>query len=223
MSACNRCERPVSDATICNHCKRDLERVLCEIPWLERELELTIARLSRFTEASDGGRSAETPVSYHLAASQAASNLRAILVSWVRLTMEESEETRWPRDTMASMSRHLVRLLPWLRQHDAAAELVDEIQQAVWPCRRIVDTPTNRTTFDVGPCPETWDGGTSCDGIVRAFIPASDDDQAHMACNSCQTRWEAWQWLRLGPRIIARKEQEARLANLRRAVLSEDA
>lgn len=223
---CQRCGNDEREATICRRCTRDLERALGDMPWLDEQLALTIARQARFTEASDGGRSAETPLAFHPKASELKSHLRAIVSSWVRLVKEEAPDAiagDWPRDTLTDTARYLHKRLTWIRQHQAAAQAVDDIRAAVARAKLIVDTPRNRTTFTVGPCPETWDGGASCIGEVRAYIPATDDERPHLDCTFCKATWEPEQWLRLGRRILERQAQEQRMAALRRAVFEQDA
>ncbi len=205
---CQRCTRPVDDADICSHhCGRDLARALGLVPWLDQQLDLAISRQTRFAAATDGARTTDTAIVFNVAASATAGHLRAILVGWCRMHHEETG-TDLPADTLTAMSRHLLRRAEWLRHHPAAFDAVDEITGAVRDAQRVVDTPANRTTFVVGPCPEFDSrGDTPCPGEVRAFIPADETEPARMECGACHTVWASWQWHRAGRRILDRRAQ----------------
>ncbi|MGH3504650.1 MAG: hypothetical protein ACRDQA_27705, partial [Nocardioidaceae bacterium] len=114
IQTCQRCDRPVKDAHICTLCGRDLERALGNVPAIAADLEVAVAKLYRFTAANDGGRSAETPLPVNMAASIAASHLRATLVAWTRLVHDETG-TDWPADNLPAISRYLLRHAAWLR------------------------------------------------------------------------------------------------------------
>ncbi len=203
---CQRCTRPVDDADICALCSRDLARALGHIPWLEQQLDIAISRQTRYAAATDGARTTDTAIVHNVAASASASHLRATLVAWCRLTHEEAGADL-PADTLTAMSRHLLSRTEWLRHHPAAFDAVDEITHAVRDAQRVVDTPPNRTTFAVGPCPETGHGDAACPGEVRAFIPADEAEPARMECGCCHTVWASWQWHRAGRRILDRRAQ----------------
>lgn len=206
MSECQRCERPVQDARICTLCGRDLERALGNVPMLEAELNLTITRQRRFTPQSDGSRGSETPVVFHVKASEAYWTLRNILVSWAKFYAEECGADL-PADTLAALSRFLLKRAEWLRHHELALDAVNEITDAVRHAARLIDAPANRTTFGVGPCPEVDTSGTHCCGEVRAYIPTSNDMPAWMGCDTCRKEWATWEWLRAGRRIMDRHTQ----------------
>lgn len=207
---CQRCTRPVDDASVCSTCRHDLERALSHVPWLDQQLDLAISRQTRYAAATDGARTTDTAIVYNVAASTTAGHLRAILVGWCRMHHEETG-TDLPADTLTAMSRHLLRRAEWLRHHEAAFDAVDEITDAVRSAQRVVDTPPNRTTFAVGPCPELGPGVVRgdhhCPGEVRAFIPSDETERPRMECGACHTVWASWQWHRAGRRILERGAQ----------------
>lgn len=226
---CERCDRAVEDARVCSLCSRDAERALGNVPALMDELDLTVSRQRRFNAMSDGGRSAETPVPFHVHAAEARDVLRNVLVGWSKMAHEEApalvhgpvhddcldlscssirKALDWntlPKDNPAAMSRYLLRRVEWFRHHELAEVFIDEILGVVRTVNRLVDAPENRTTFAVGPCPEADELGTPCPGEVRAFIPASEHAMARMECDFCATQYETWQWLRAGKRILERR------------------
>lgn len=105
----------------------------------------------------------------------------------------------------ATMASWLLNHTEWLRHHRAGHEAVEELTAAVWEVARIIDRPSNRTTFLLGPCPEF-----ECSGEVRVFIPAREDRPAFMACGACEARWDSVQFLNAGKRILATEAERIR-------------
>lgn len=210
MSECARCQRPVGDALVCTLCGNDAAKALGNIPALEEQLDIAITRQSRFSALTDGSRSAETPVPFHVKAGEARDVLRNILVGWTRLYSEEARSDL-PVDTLAAMSLFLLRRVEWFRHHLIAAEFVDEVTEAVRTVVRVIDSPPNRTTFAVGPCPDE-----PCPGEVRAYIPSSEDQRPRLECNVCHAVWYGESWLRTGRRINDRRDAVARMLDIGR-------
>jgi hypothetical protein len=212
------CDHPVTDAWVCMRCAHQLERALGDIPAVVHQLNLTLAKQTRYADRNERGGN-EQPLPMDPQASAAASELRAHLVGWVRLV---AEERGWalPEDTLDSMSRWMLHHVEWLRHHQAGHDAVEELTGDMRTARRVIDVPANRTTFPVGPCPEfqpisvtpAWNGTVvqqveqNCPGEVRAYIPNTDTQPARLECSACHTVWESWQWLRAGRRI---KDREA--------------
>lgn len=198
------CGRP-SERELCEHCLWTLEQALAELPALLDELSTTLSRQAVMTERSDGGRSAETPVPFHVEASAKLDDLRVFLVGWVRAIAEDNGDDL-PADSLRAMGRWLMARLDIIAQHPAADDIWDEIVSATREAWRIVDRAANRTRFQVGPCPEVAEeDGAACPGEVWAFIPTHEASAARLECRSCGTRWETHQWLRAGRRILARQ------------------
>jgi hypothetical protein len=193
------CGRPTRDTlALCNGCLWALECDLGDVAWLDEQLELVLSRLAVVGE-HNGGRSAETPMPVHPGALKARSDLRVVLVGWVR-DFAEGTTQPWPEDTLPAMAGWLLKRMDHVAVHPAAEDIHGEIVSAVRFAARVIDLPANRTTFPVGPCPEL-----GCQGEIRAYIPAQPERPARMECSACQTRWEPHQWLRAGRRILARK------------------
>jgi hypothetical protein len=109
---------------------------------------------------------------------------------------------------MAAMSTWLGGHVEWIRHHSAGHDAIDELVTVVNQARRTIDVPPHRTVIPVGPCPEEPDG-LACHGEIRAYIPNTEDEPAHMTCTHCGVRYEAalGQWnKRLGRRIAQRRE-----------------
>jgi hypothetical protein len=82
------CDHPVAEAYVCMHHTHALERALGDIPAVVHQLNLTLAKHTRYADRNERGGS-EQPLPMDPQASAASSELRAHLVGWVRLVAEE--------------------------------------------------------------------------------------------------------------------------------------
>ncbi len=214
------CDHPVADAYVCMHHAHALERALGDIPAVVHQLNLTLAKQTRYTDRNERGGT-DTPLPIDPTASAAASELRAHLIAWAKLIATERGHQIPVAETLSQpahldvLSRWMLHHVEWLRHHEAGHDAVQELTADMRQARRVIDVPANRTTFPVGPCPETvgaippaahgavW---VPCPGEVRAYIPNTDTQPARLECTTCHTVWEPWQWLRAGRRI---KDREA--------------
>ncbi len=154
------CDRPVADGYVCMRCAHTLEQALGDIPAVVHQLNLTLAKAGRFSARNERVGS-ETPLPLDPRASQAASNLRAHLVGWVRLVAEE-RGLPLPADTLDAMSRFLLANVEWLRHHEAGHEAVAELAHShvhgperscsgdICVIMRLIDRPAER--WYAGPC-----------------------------------------------------------------------
>lgn len=155
--------------TVCGACSAELLRDLADVPSLDLHLDLALTRQSRLGGRA-GGRPAEAALPYDPRASAAITALRSALVGWQRqLGAEQARfgplcrgcdhpsclwvhRSRPPADTMAAISRWLVRQRAALLAHPALPEAVDELGAAVRQARRVIDRPADRVY--AGPCNE---------------------------------------------------------------------
>jgi len=226
------CDRPVADAYVCQRCAHDLERALGDIPAVVHQLNLTLAKQTRYADRAERGGT-DTPLPMDPLASAAASELRHHLCNWVGIVAETrglplpAAAVYHPggEPGMDTLARWMLGHVEWLRHHEHGHIAVTELTGDMRTARRVIDVPANRTKFAVpGPCPEvvvviegesrmTHAGGYAypdirnfCLGEVWAYIPNTEDQPARLECNACHTVWESWQWMRLGKRI---KDREA--------------
>ena len=167
-----RCGRPTRDAAfVCDQCSKSLSVALGEIPWLEVELEVSLAGVKGVDYRTKGGtRASEKPSPANWAVSEAGANLRALLVSWTKFCVEErvrhsSPHQGWPADTMVSMSRWLLWRVDGLALLDIGPEAHDEITGAVRTCVRLIDRRAEQVY--VGQC-----GAGDCPTDLYARIGA---------------------------------------------------
>ena len=214
MSAtCPSCGRPQKDGLLCDRviisrrdisCTARLEADLADIPQLLQDLDGTLARQSKTGPAIEKvtGKG-ETALAYSNAASVATTKLRATVIAWAHGT-----GMPWAQYATTA-AQHLLANLTQLRGHDDADKLCTEITAACETARAVIDIPANRTTFPVGPCPESDPTtGAHCPGTVIAFIPTEDDRPGQMRCKlNPDHQWSAVQWYRTGRRILDRIAQ----------------
>jgi hypothetical protein len=224
------CDHPVTDAWVCTRCAHQLERALGDIPAIIHQLNLTLAKQTRYADRAERGGN-EQPLPMDPLASAATSDLRHHLCNWVSIVAETrglplpaaAIYNPQAEPGMDILARWMLNHVEWLRHHEHGHIAVEELTGDMRTARRVIDVPANRTTFPVGPCPEeatntnatiTIQAGLRgpnvnvghCPGEVRAYIPNTDTQPARLECSACHTVWESWQWLRAGRRI---KDREA--------------
>jgi hypothetical protein len=164
-----RCGRPTGDAFVCQECGDDLARALGDVTWLADELDTTIARQKgidyRNVGGSSGGKKAtERPSPVSWGASEARTDLKAVLVSWALYCAAESVRSSdphdgLPADDLPALSRFLLWRVDGLALLEIGLEAVDEITREVDRCRRVIDRPADRK--ELGKCAED-----ECAGIM---------------------------------------------------------
>lgn len=188
-TSCTACARPVKDqAYLCQGCTDRLARDLGDVGALARELQTTRLKQDRVTGAATGvlSRSADKPLPWNQHAAEIDDALRATVVGWVRVVVEE-RGGRPPENTMQALSGFLLASVEWLRHHADAAECADEISDSVGRARQAVDRPASRTYF--GPCGSVdYDDNGPVAGCepCRADLYGAADDTA-LVCKVCST------------------------------------
>ncbi|MBT2537223.1 hypothetical protein [Arthrobacter sp. ISL-69] len=194
-----------NNAVICGDCEQTMDRALGDLGSLLEDLDTALSRQSRKRPARGNHERDDKPLPYELGASNAASNLKAVLVAWARLVSDErpstyerviivDDETTEVRtfhldhtpltckDTSESISSWLMHHVTWLAHHEAAADAYSEIVGAVNNIRRTIDIAPD--TRYVGPCGSVLDG-IECTETLYA-LEGSDD----ATCRTCGTRWD---------------------------------
>lgn len=176
------CGQPAPDATICRSCTDRLAADLGDIPSYTRELEITLARLTRYGDRGDGSPSTTALLPFDLRASEASRVLRNTLVGWIRVLDEDSGD--WPADDLTAMSRWLLTRVDQLARHEAGDQAANEIGAAVAEVRRVVDRPPDQ--IYAGICGAPLDGAdvatsaTMCDADLYA-LPG----RGYVTCRAC--------------------------------------
>lgn len=154
MSAqCPICAAEQHEGLVCNSCCTRLERDLGDVPAIVADLDVTISRQAKIGNAGKGGLASEK-MPIHLGAVEAADVLTNTLTTWARDTYKAGE-SRWDMRFTPSLNpsvtaaRVLLSNIDLIRRHPAAAELCDEIADAIKQARRVVDRPADRVYLGV--------------------------------------------------------------------------
>lgn len=190
-TTCLVCRAELTDGTaLCVGDADIIVRDLGDVPDLLEDLAVTRSRKHRTAPVSPrrGNRDASLP--WHENASAAERRLRSLLI----------DEAGVPDAVAAAeLLRAKVELI---RSDPRAGEFAAALRRAVSEARTAIDTPTIRTRFRVGPCPEVAHD-QPCWGTVRAHIAADEGDSV-MACPTCGSEWPKTMWLHVAPKIRAR-------------------
>lgn len=153
---CN-CGKPTRDnAYVCEGCLSEFARALGEIPWTVEQLDITLQKAHGIDYTAMGGSpGSESPLPVSYAAYEALTQLRHVLVTWVRFCDEEgirhqSPSKAYPKDNLVSMSRWLMWRIDGLSLNDLGGDAVSEVTRAVGRARQVIDRPAEKVY--AGPC-----------------------------------------------------------------------
>lgn len=152
MQVCNspNCPNPPMNGFLCRNCGEQLRRDLSAVPWLVKDLHVTISRQDRIGDAT-GRCGGEKPLPLRLHAVEARRDLHATLAAWAQHLAGRFDGLA--RDTVWTEVRLAVYLLAHLdtaNTDPAAGQLADEIGYATHTAHRAIDKPAER--LFVGPC-----------------------------------------------------------------------
>jgi hypothetical protein len=199
------CDHPVTDAWVCQRCAHALERALGDIPAVIHQLNLTLAKQTRYADRNERGGN-EQPLPMDPLASEAIGQLRAHLVQWASFIQDERAWVKTMRfwtwtwterghnipvvETLSRpanldiLSRWMLHHVEWLRHHEAGHDAVEELTGDMRTARRVIDVPANRTTFPVGPCPEnafaTENAAYTTNGTTQSFAHCLGEVRAYI-------------------------------------------
>lgn len=183
---CAACSR-ATDMFLCWSCCKDLKKRLDAAAWLALELDVTLTRQDRIGEPGDRiGGTPESPLPFHLAASEAVWVLRNTLTTWAREICETRGIEYLPLGYLPSSFVGPLRpgekcvpqnftestngVARWLSHNavavalsEGAGEAFDEISEAVKSAQRVIDRPPGR--IYIGPCGGAFNG-VPCDADI---------------------------------------------------------
>lgn len=174
VDTCGVCGSPTADqSALCVTHSQRLKADLGGVPELLAELETTICRQNRGPRG-DGGKSAETPLIFNVAASGVRLDLECTLSAWCLDVSRRGEDDR---DPLRAVDPHdhpgtaawLVRNLDRLRHHPEAGQAYDEITDAIAQGWRAVDLAADLVVL--GECTATEDPeGNPLPEMCRAVV-----------------------------------------------------
>lgn len=135
------CGKPTRDnAVICDDDTDTLERAIGDVAWISEELDISMTK-QRSAPIVFGAPSATQGLPWHDKAAETMRELKNLLVLWVRMCDEEgigTGPTELPADNLAAIAGWLLHRVPGMARHDAAADALDEITNAVAECERVI-------------------------------------------------------------------------------------
>lgn len=182
---CIRCDREDTTAKDCPRRARDgsvicaghlhgLRRDLVELPGYHEAMLRVGARQGRQAKIARTGHS---EISLGDATTTARDNIRATLVSWVRLVAEETRVSRLPADTVTAMCCWLLHRLDWIGSAVWVDSMATELADLHIAARRL-SCPVPRNVLRPGPCVQEGCTGT----LVITF---ADERARDAVCDSC--------------------------------------
>jgi hypothetical protein len=177
------CGRPAGDGAICRRCLDNLEHDLAEMPWLVTELDIAIAKQSRFVSSAGkvtmkGGHA---PLIVNLDAADARAKLVSVLALWGKILGCRSPLV--PDRAATYMLSQLERI----RVHPSAAELVDEIGSARATALYVIDRPPERRYL--GECGATYKTGVGEEEVTCTETLWGKHGDALVKCRACGAEW----------------------------------
>jgi hypothetical protein len=180
-ATCPICDAPQVHGLTCHACTTRLEQEIGDVPAIVNELDVTLSRQARIGAGGKAGSPAHERWAYSPGASAALDDLTNTLTTWARDLDPTADGKGHPASVAA---RVLLSRINDVRAHDAAAELDDEIREAIRQARRAVDRPADRQF--VGPCLHD-EAGVVCEQdlyaqpgaeFVRCKVCGTDHDVA---------------------------------------------
>ncbi|HEX6443582.1 MAG TPA: hypothetical protein VF053_00725 [Streptosporangiales bacterium] len=209
---CAVCHRQHRGSNACPSCVGRVQSDLRAVPELVRELDVTRYRQDNL--GADPGKSSETRLAWSEKAAEAHYVLANTLTTWAR----DLWETNGPAGALipcgpdlASVSAFLLRYPSWIADHEAVAQLADEIAEAVKLARRAIDRPADTRVY-LGRCDLGDPENEPCDRELYAYRSQED-----VECPACGASWrvlERREWL------LAQVEEQTATAETLAALLT---
>jgi hypothetical protein len=179
MGSCGICEAETpSTITLCHNHTTRLEQHLAEVDSVWDDLRITVARLDHTGPTVGGGTSGPRD-QVNWDASEKATQLARVLTGW-------AEVYGHPTPDPIRASRILFTGLRDIRKQDWAADLLDELQDAMRDARNAMDRPQARVF--AGMCP------TSHEGKVCGTPLYARQGSLAVNCRTCGAQWDVTDW-----------------------------
>lgn len=164
-------------------------RVVDERPGLCADLDLTISRQHKLAAPGPANRSGETPVPFHEGASDAAAELRRVVIRWARAIDAANPHLTLTATSVAGAAAWLSRLPNLLAEDPRAGVMYREVMRAVEQAVRVVDREPDRVYLGQCGAEIGYDEESAivevCEGDI--YAPADTDV---MQCRWCGAIWE---------------------------------
>ncbi len=203
--------RRTSDGyAICGGCLRGLQSDLAALPKLHEDLaQLHNAKRGTAQTKISGSMGARLPIAVSVA--DARKDLKDTLMAWAVHAHREASSAAVLHDSTASAARWLAVNADWAARQDWAPGLVTAIRYIRSRAVSLLD-PRPCQRFPVpgrdGLCVREAEAGP-CPGRLWVAIPASQEADSTITCDTCGQVYSAVQWMRLGHLIHARRTAAA--------------
>lgn len=209
---CGHCGKPTQGTTLCDKCATTAAYAIANIAAYTDDADTVRAKQARYGDPNGKasvGKTMPLPVdmrfvsgpprlildtrplggSHAAPAAQLMWDVRATLVAWCRVLMDEqarvhgptcvaclhvtchtARQRRWPDDTVRGMCRYLDRTHRWWESRDWAPAMLDELLDLERRLRRLVDRPPSRQ----------YAGRCHCDAELYAL-----EGKTTMHCQAC--------------------------------------
>ena len=186
MSECtaNNCKVELSDGiTLCHDHTTKLEAALREVPAAWQDIQTTACKLD-VGAGSVGGMGGEASGSEpaNLDALDKAQTLAVILTGWAGHL-----PVLIPTGAAPAVAGWLVSQINLIRREDWAADLLQELRDALNACHRATDRACQRVF--AGMCPTENEDGTVCEQPLYALA-----GRPYVRCRACNQEWDVSDW-----------------------------
>ena len=147
MADCRHCRRD-TDLFLCTLCTKELGALLGDLPWLLRQLDITVIRQDKLGTATVG-KSSDNPSPINVGAMELARNLHGQLSTIVRDLCETRGTTDLPADRNAAMARWLFAHSQAITCSPDAGQIMREIRSGTEAVLQVINR-VNRMWC--GPC-----------------------------------------------------------------------
>jgi hypothetical protein len=192
--------RALPTLRLCSSCRRQLERLIADMPGLYADLGRALATTGSAGQRVSG--SAAEPLPINPAVADHRSEMHHGLVSWCVYVADargiELPTSSEPAVTAAWLTTHA----EWLAGDRAAAEECLPVMRALAGRARALLYPSGSKRIAIGPCCEVIDETVSdarCCGTLYATVRAEDDARpSAIYCDTCEFYKAPEEWLRFG-------------------------
>lgn len=195
--------RPSRDGVrLCEGHYAGMRENLADLPRLHDALAQHLA----LTGSGDGGRSSASGIGIALNPGVVAArdHIKATLVSWACIALEEGPWRIPPADRAHSIAAWLDNRAEWLANREWSAEFVRNLAETAGEARSML-APSAVYVVELGPCPEVGidEEQTRCDGTVMAVMHRADSQGVSVARCTGETahEWQATAWHTLARRM----------------------
>ena len=188
MQTCPRCGERSDQGWLCSGCTRYTRTTLRGIRSDWPDLMDAFVRARGIpTETEGHGSGGDQPLPYDEQAATVSHHIRAVLSSWVRVTVEDFR-AECPPDRIGAMVAHLAGWLPTIRKQEWAGDFADEVSDLhAWLIGALQRGEGRLVTLQRASCPH-------CDGALTARMALDWSRNPMIRCRTCTSEWAARAW-----------------------------